>query len=112
MTAPATSRAGLPCVGRRTLLAAAAALVAPTLAAAQPGGVAPVPKPRHEKVPPPPAGDRYVWQPGSWEWDDIAGAYAWRHGRYVVRRPGTTRFVAGHWVVTGGSTIWQRGRWK
>ena len=109
LTAPGTPWAGQPRFGRRGLLAAAVALGAPTLAAAQPAAV---PKPRHEKVPPAPPGERYVWQPGAWEWDDTAASFNWRHGRYVARRPGTSRYVPGHWALSGGTYIWQRGRWK
>jgi hypothetical protein len=89
-----------------------ALLLAAPAARAQPAGVAPVPRPRREKIPPAPPGDRYVWQPGTWEWLETEGRYDWRHGRYVARRPGTTTFVGGRWVQEAGVWVWRRGRWK
>jgi len=107
----ALPRAGRPPWGRRALVLGLATLVAGR-AAAQSADIPPVPKPRQEKVPPAPAGGRYVWQPGSWEWDETAAGYAWRHGRYVTRRPGTTRYVPGRWALNGGAWVWRRGRWR
>lgn len=93
------------------LLLAGVPFTAPQ-AAAQPADVPPVPRPRREKIPPAPTGERFVWQPGAWEWLEAEARYAWRSGRYVARRPGTTRYVPGRWVQDSGVWIWRRGRWK
>jgi len=93
------------------LLFACLFLPAPS-ATAQPAGVATVPPARRESIPPVPYGDRFVWQPGAWQWDEAEFNYIWRPGRYVVRRPGTTAFVQGRWVQTGGEWVWRRARWR
>jgi len=81
-------------------------------AAAQPAGVPPIPPRRYESISPRPDGDRYGWQPGHWAWDAAASRYAWNSGRHIIRRPGTTRFIAGRWVQTGGDWTWRRARWR
>ncbi len=81
-------------------------------AVAQPVGVPPLPPRRHESTPPRPDSARFVWQPGTWEWDAAASRYTWHPGRHIVRRLGATRFVAGRWVQTGGDWAWRRSRWR
>lgn len=88
------------------------AIALASAAAAQPAGIPPLPKPRREALPTAPYGGRYTWQPGAWDWDAADSRYIWHNGRYVVRRPGATRYASGRWVQTGGTWVWQHGRWR
>lgn len=101
-----------PVPRRHLLLLLALALVLPGEASSQPLGVPPVPPRRVETVPPRPATDRLVWQPGSWQWDAAGERYTWRTGRHIIRRQGTTRFVPGRWTRSGGQWLWRDARWR
>ena len=85
-------------------------VVAPCFA--QPVDAGPVPPRRREAVRPAPDGNRYVWQRGSWDWNEATRSYAWHPGRHVVRRPFVTRFVPGRWARSSGDWVWIKARWR
>jgi hypothetical protein len=69
----------------------------------------PPPPLRVEAVPPPPAGELYVWQPGHWRWE--GSAYVW-HGGHYERPPSATAFwVAPKWVNREGQWVFKPGHW-
>lgn len=69
----------------------------------------PVPPPRVEVVPPPPAA-RYIWQPGHWHWNGYR--YVWIAGRYVIRQPHYAQYVPGHWALRGPNWVWIPAHWQ
>jgi hypothetical protein len=70
----------------------------------------PVPPPRYEPVPPP-RGERYIWEPGHWQWNGVQ--YVWVEGRYVARRPHYGHYVPGHWQWAPrlGRYVWRPAHW-
>jgi len=78
--------------------------------------VPPVPAPRNETVPLPPASsDQLIWHPGFWEWN--GKAFEWTPGAWM-KRPDTigkeNSWLPGHWQQTrpgSRSLVWIPGHW-
>jgi hypothetical protein len=70
-----------------------------------------VPPPRAEVVPPP-RGERYVWEPGHWQWS--GQRYVWEPGHYVERRMHRGQWVAGRWVWSPRmhQWVWRPAHWR
>ena len=88
---------------------AAAAMAAPTVAAAAEGDsnidTAPPPA-RVERAAP---RDGYVWAPGYWDWN--GRAYPWVSGSYIYDRRGA-HWVADRWEQVGSHWQHMRGHWE
>ncbi len=84
------------------LIAAGACLPA----AAQPAFPAPPPEIGGPPPPPGPA-ERYVLEPGHWQWRPRLARYTWVPRHWILVQPGYARFVPGHWQ--GG--VWVEPHW-
>ena len=93
----------------RSVAAAMAMLAATGLylpAAAQPA----IPPPQDEPGgPPPPPGppDRFILEPGHWQWRPRLARYVWVHRHWIATQPGYVNFIPGHWA--GG--VWIGPHW-
>ncbi len=58
-----------------------------------------------------PDGDKLLWIPGYWSWDDHVAKYVWVSGVYRKMPPGRT-WVAGYWSDHGGGYRWTSGYWS
>ena len=69
-----------------------------------------VPPPRVEHVPPPP-GQRFIWEPGHWQWN--GRQYVWMGGHYV-RRGQFREYAPGSWVWAPrlGRWEWVGAHWR
>ncbi len=87
-----------------TLLLACGAVLP---AAAQPAF--PSAPPEAGPPPPPPPGppERFVLEPGHWQWRPRLARYVWVHRHWIATQPGYANFVPGHW--RGG--LWIGPHW-
>ncbi|WP_343528344.1 hypothetical protein [Sphingomonas sp.] len=71
--------------------------------------LAPPPLPVY--VQPPVPGPDYIWTPGYWAWDDIANAYYWVQGAWMLApRPGLL-WTPPWWGWQGGVYVFHSGYW-
>lgn len=71
--------------------------------------IAPPPLPVYEQPPLP--GPDYVWTPGYWAWDDLAGNYYWVPGVWMLApRPGLL-WTPPWWGWQDGAYIFHSGYW-
>lgn len=93
---------------------AALALLTATAAAAQLSvgiSVRLAPPPLPVYVQPPLPGPDYVWTPGYWAWDDLAGAYYWVPGSWMLApRPGLL-WTPPWWGWQEGLYVFHAGYW-
>ncbi|MFB9968708.1 hypothetical protein ACFFMP_00930 [Pseudoroseomonas cervicalis] len=57
-----------------------------------------------------PAPERYVWQPGHWQWE--GRAYEWVAGRWILRPVHGAEWVHGRWVWGNAGWTWLPGHWR
>lgn len=55
-------------------------------------------------------GERHVWIPGRWAWDDAR--YTWIKGKWVLPERDETVWIPGRWTAVKGGWTWVPGRWK
>jgi hypothetical protein len=95
----------LPALGLASLLAAG--IAAPALA--QPAF--PTPPPEVGEPPPPPGPpERFVIEPGHWQW--AGGRYVWERRHWIPVRRGYVHFVPGHWGRNYRGPRWIPAHWN
>lgn len=89
-----------------TLLASALPAVAQTRVSIT---VAPPPLPVYAQPVCP--GDGYIWTPGYWAWDDIAGGYYWVPGTWLLPPSVGLLWTPGYWIWEDATFVFVDGYW-
>lgn len=56
-------------------------------------------------------GDRYIWTPGFWAWDDDIGDYYWVPGTWVLAPEAGFFWTPGYWGWGGSGFFFHEGYW-
>jgi hypothetical protein len=56
-------------------------------------------------------GDGYLWTPGYWGWDDVAGDYYWVPGTWLLAPQPGLLWTPGWWGWGESSFVWHAGYW-